>query len=133
MNGAVRGVPEMPLRIESAMLLCATIVAYAWTRQSWWLFGALFLAPDIGILAYSANPRVGAICCNAMHTSICAILLDGAGYLSASPVALSLAMIWLAHVGFDWMLGYGPKYATGFSDTHLRPLGQRRTIPGRLT
>jgi hypothetical protein len=27
---------------------------------------------------------------------------------------LSIAMIWLAHIGFDRALGYGLKYASGF-------------------
>ena len=28
-------------------------------------------------------------------------------------------LIWIAHIGFDRMLGFGLKYATGFKDTHL--------------
>jgi hypothetical protein len=30
------------------------------------------------------------------------------------------ALIWLAHIGFDRMLGYGLKYPTFFEDTHLQ-------------
>jgi hypothetical protein len=34
--------------------------------------------------------------------------------------ALQIALIWLAHIGVDRMLGYGLKYPTGFKDTHLQ-------------
>jgi hypothetical protein len=30
-----------------------------------------------------------------------------------------MALIWLAHIGMDRMLGYGLKYSGGFKDTHL--------------
>jgi hypothetical protein len=34
-----------------------------------------------------------------------------------------LAVIWLAHIGFDRLMGYGLKYATAFGHTHLGMLG----------
>jgi hypothetical protein len=30
-----------------------------------------------------------------------------------------LCVIWVAHIGFDRLLGYGLKYPTAFKDTHL--------------
>jgi Domain of unknown function (DUF4260) len=30
----------------------------------------------------------------------------------------------IAHIGFDRMLGYGLKYASGFGDTHLSRIGR---------
>jgi len=32
---------------------------------------------------------------------------------------LAYSLIWLAHIGFDRMLGFGLKYPTRFADTHL--------------
>ena len=46
------------------------------------------------------------------------------GYTLASPLVLSIAMIWLAHIGFDRALGYGLKYASGFTFTHLGRIGR---------
>jgi hypothetical protein len=37
---------------------------------------------------------------------------------------LLIAMIWLAHIGFDRALGYGLKYASGFGFTHLGRIGK---------
>jgi hypothetical protein len=39
------------------------------------------------------------------------------------PVAGSIALIWLAHIGIDRALGYGLKYTTGFGFTHLGRIG----------
>ncbi|MEF9606012.1 DUF4260 family protein, partial [Paracoccus sp. PXZ] len=32
--------------------------------------------------------------------------------------------LWLAHVGFDRVLGYGLKLPSGFRDTHLGRIGR---------
>jgi uncharacterized protein DUF4260 len=42
-----------------------------------------------------------------------------ARFANFSPFIHSIAMIWLARVGFDRTLGYGLKYASGFGFTHL--------------
>jgi hypothetical protein len=44
--------------------------------------------------------------------------------------AVQAAAIWIAHVGFDRMLGHGLKYETAFGDTHLGRIG-RPTHDGR--
>jgi hypothetical protein len=49
--------------------------------------------------------------------------LNIAGFAFASPLVLSIAMIWLAHIGFDRTLGYGLKYSAGFGFTHLGRIG----------
>jgi hypothetical protein len=36
---------------------------------------------------------------------------------------LLFAIIWMAHIGLDRMLGYGLKYPTFFKDTHLQRVG----------
>ena len=48
------------------------------------------------------------------------------GFALAAPLTLSIAMIWLAHIGIDRALGYGLKYSAGFGFTHLGRIGQRR-------
>jgi hypothetical protein len=46
------------------------------------------------------------------------------GFGSDSPLTLSIAMIWLAHIGIDRALGYGLKYSAGFGFTHLGRIGK---------
>jgi hypothetical protein len=50
-----------------------------------------------------------------------------ARFANFSPLILSIAMIWLAHIGFDRALGYGLKYAGGFGFTHLERIGKPST------
>ena len=55
------------------------------------------------------------------------VALMTAGFGLASPLTLSIAMIWLAHIGIDRALGYGLKYSAGFGFTHLGRIGKDAT------
>ena len=121
-DGAVRSGPLVLLRLECAAMLGALSAAYAWGGHSWWLFAALFLTPDLSMLAYLANARLGAIAYNALHTTLGPVLLGAGGLLLGYSVLPWLAVVWAAHIAFDRMLGYGLKYASGFKDTHLGSL-----------
>jgi hypothetical protein len=66
-----------------------------------------------------SSPKVGAVVYDAVHTEIFPIALGTAGVVGDSGVATKVALIWLAHIGFDRLLGYGLKYPTAFKDTHL--------------
>jgi hypothetical protein len=121
-TGAVQGAPRLVLRLEGAAVLLAALVAYSQLGGSWGLFAALFLTPDLAFLGYLAGPRAGAIAYNAMHSYVGPVLLALLG--SVVPGLLPLAVIWAGHVGFDRMLGYGLKYATGFRYTHLGQVGR---------
>jgi hypothetical protein len=46
------------------------------------------------------------------------------GWWQHGPLILALGLVWLAHVGFDRLLGYGLKYGDNFQHTHLGWLGQ---------
>jgi len=112
--------PTVLLRIEEATLFILTVALYHRLHASWILFAVLFLAPDIFMLGYLAGPRVGAACYNLGHWLAMPLALLAFGILTAHPLAVSLALIWLAHIFFDRMLGYGFKYPTAFKDTHLQ-------------
>ena len=71
------------------------------------------------MIGYTSNGRVGAACYNAFHTYTAPVLLAAFGHLAGKPASLALALIWMAHIGFDRMLGFGLKYPNRFQDTHL--------------
>lgn len=114
---------RMLLRLEGAALFLAAVSAYAWTGQSWWLFATLILAPDIAMAAYLAGPKIGARGYNLVHTTVVPWGVGIAGLAWQAPLAVAVALIWLAHVGIDRALGYGLKEPTGFKDTHLGRIG----------
>ncbi len=111
--------PRVLLRLEGAAILALAAAGYQAGGGNWWLFALLLLAPDLAALGYLAGNRVGAATYNLVHTYALPLALLGYGLWGASPPALSLALIWLAHLGMDRAVGYGLKYATAFKDTHL--------------
>jgi len=50
------------------------------------------------------------------------LLLAAIGLLFS--VSATVALIWVAHIGFDRLVGYGLKYGAGFNYTHLGLIGR---------
>jgi hypothetical protein len=112
--------PRILLHAEGATLLAASVAWYFGTEGNWLLFALLLLAPDLAMLGYLRNPRLGAVLCNSFHTYPLPVLLIALSLLAAAPVLLHIALVWLAHIGMDRMFGFGLKYPSGFKDTHLQ-------------
>jgi hypothetical protein len=123
---AVAGMPRLILRLEGLALLILGTFVFSQTDLSWWIYGLLFFSPDLSFAGYMAGPRIGAAIYNAAHTMVGPAILAGLGLMLPSSVFLGLAALWAAHIGFDRVLGYGLKYATAFSDTHLGHIGRNR-------
>ena len=113
------------LRLEGLGLFLGMTLLYGVWDGSWWIYAALFLAPDLSFVGYLGGPRFGALLYNAAHSYMAPMALMTAGFVMAEPLVLSIAMIWLAHIGFDRALGYGLKYANGFGFTHLGRIGKQ--------
>ena len=47
------------LRIEGVTLFVGMSVLYGVWGGSWWIYAALFLVPDLSLLAYLAGPKAG--------------------------------------------------------------------------
>jgi len=123
-TGTVTGGLRTLLRLEGLTLFAGMTLLYAVWGGSWWIYVILFLAPDLSFVAYLADARTGAIIYNAAHSYMAPMTLMVTGLALASPLVLSIAMIWLAHIGFDRALGYGLKYSAGFGFTHLGRIGK---------
>ena len=111
--------PAALLRVEGVILFLAATTLYWREDGSWILFVAAFFLPDLSMAGYIAGTRVGATTYNAGHSLILPIALAMAGILTDASLLTGVALIWLAHIGFDHALGYGLKYAEGFKETHL--------------
>jgi hypothetical protein len=122
--GTVTGGLRILLRLEGLTLFVGMTLLYAVWDGSWWVYAILFLAPDLSFLGYLAGSRTGAIIYNAAHSYMAPMALMTTGFALASPLVLSIAMIWLAHIGIDRALGYGLKYSAGFGFTHLGRIGR---------
>lgn len=117
--GEVVGAPRQVLRLEGAVLATAATLGYAATSSPWWMFAVLFLVPDVFMLGYLMNKRLGAILYNLGHSTTLPAVALSVGIYGQVPLVISLSLIWLAHVGFDRAVGYGLKYGSSFQKTHL--------------
>ena len=128
-TGAVTGGLRTMLRLEGLALFAGMTLLYAVWGGSWWLYLILFLAPDISFIAYLSGPKFGALIYNAMHSYLIPVPLMTLGFGLEAPLLLSIAIIWLSHIGFDRALGYGMKYSAGFGFTHLGRIGRAASAP----
>ena len=113
-------------RAEGAVLLVAATLAFFRLDGGWILYFGLFLVPDISMVAYAAGPRIGALAYNLAHSLILPLVLMGAGFAFATQLAVLAGLVWLAHIGFDRMLGYGLKSPQAFGITHMGVIGKAR-------
>ena len=121
---AVTGGVKTLLRLEGLTLFAGMTLLYAVWGGYWWIYAVLFLAPDLSFVAYLSGPRVGAIVYNTAHSYMVPVALLTTGFALPSPLVLSIAMIWMAHIGIDRALGFGLKYSAGFGFTHLGRIGK---------
>ena len=118
-------------RVEGGLMFLAALLAVLamnvmGNSGSWWLYLIIFFAPDIGFIGYIAGPKAGATVYNLLHLYGAGLAVAVAGLMIfGSPLYTAVGLLWMAHVGFDRMLGYGLKEPTAFADTHLGRIGRR--------
>lgn len=108
---------------EAAQMIAACGMLYLLPLDiAWWLWIILFFLPDIGILGYLVNPRVGALAYNFCHYKLLAVALAIWGVVSGSVELQAAGLLMYAHAAFDRMFGFGLKYPDSFKNTHLGKL-----------
>ncbi|MFB6136634.1 MAG: DUF4260 domain-containing protein [Halobacteriaceae archaeon] len=107
------------LRFEGLGVFVAALAVYWALGGPLWLLLVLALAPDLAMVGYAAGPRVGAFVYDAFHVYPLPLAVAGAGLWFGVEYLALAGVVWVGHVGADRAAGYGLKYETGFSDTHL--------------
>ena len=107
------------IKIEELAMFIFSIYLFAQLDYAWWWYLALILAPDVSMIGYAVNTKVGAATYNFAHHKAVAIavLLTG-WYLNNSELEL-VGIILFGHSSLDRILGYGLKYPDAFKHTHL--------------
>jgi hypothetical protein len=108
------------LRLEGAVVFIVALMLYSRSGSGWLMFAVLFFVPDVSMIGYIVNTRVGAVLYNIIHAYVLPAALGLIGLWLADGVIVSLSLIWFAHIGVDRLLGFGLKYPTVFKDTHLQ-------------
>ena len=82
----------------------------------------MILLPDLNMIGYAVNTRIGAATYNfAHHKAVAITVLLSGWYLSNSGVEL-VGIILFGHASLDRIFGYGLKYPDAFKHTHLGQL-----------
>ena len=126
-SGTVVGAPLRILRAEGAVLLAAALAAYLTALdQPLWLIPLLLFLPDVLMAGYARSARAGALFYNLAHSYPAPALLGVLALAADARTWQGVALIWFAHIGMDRALGYGLKYDTDFTHTHLGRIGRRQ-------
>ncbi len=110
------------------MMLALSLLLFNQLPYSWWVFAALFLTPDLSMLGYLINARVGAATYNIVHHKGIALAIYIAGIYFHSYGFQFAGLLLFAHSSFDRMLGYGLKYSDSFNHTHLGIIGKQKSV-----
>lgn len=113
------------LKLEEFAQFLFGIYLFSTLDFAWWWFPVLILSPDVSMVGYAFGNKVGAYSYNLFHHKAVSIAVYLLGiYLENSMVELA-GIILFAHSAMDRMLGYGLKYTTSFTDTHLGKIGNK--------
>lgn len=104
-------------------LLC--IFLFSRLNFAWWWFPLLLLLPDVGMIGYLINPKIGAFTYNFLHHRLLAAVVAGYAVWSGNANWKLAAIILFAHIAMDRAVGYGLKYEDSFSNTHLGSIGKQ--------
>jgi hypothetical protein len=107
------------LKLEDTAKFIAAYWLSLYLRNAWWLFFAWLLAPDLSMIGYVVNPKVGAALYNLAHHQGLALAIVSAATYFSSPGLTLTGIILFGHSAMDRMLGYGLKYPDDFKHTHL--------------
>lgn len=111
------------LKIEELAQFIFGIALFSQLSFSWWVFPALLLLPDIGMLGYLYSPRIGAFFYNLFHNKAVAILFMVMGFFFLGEIFTLTGIILFSHSAMDRIFGYGLKYPDSFKNTHLGKIG----------
>jgi hypothetical protein len=113
------------IRLEELLLFGFSLFLFSGLDYGWGWYALLFLAPDLSMLGYLANPQVGAWTYNLVHHKGLAVALYVLGYLLSAPPLMFAGTILLGHSSLDRVFGYGLKYPDAFQNTHLGVIGKQ--------
>ena len=109
-------------RLEGLFIFLLCVFAYFRLDGNWLLFILLLFAPDISMIGYLRDNKLGALIYNLGHNLVLAITLFLIGIVANYELITFLGLILGAHVGLDRALGFGLKEDSGFKNTHLGKL-----------
>ena len=122
---------ELTIKIEEAALTAVSIYFLSQYNLDLpvWVLLLLFFSPDLSMLGYLVNTRIGAFMYNLFHHRGVALALLASGFLMSQDILVTAGIQLFAHSSFDRMLGYGLKFSDDFKHTSLGWMGKKTDKP----
>jgi hypothetical protein len=112
------------IKLEELAMFVLGIFLFSQLPYAWWWFLLLLLTPDVGMIGYLINPRIGSITYNLLHHKLIAIVIFLLGIYLSNNILQLAGIIMFAHSSMDRLFGYGLKYSDSFTHTHLGKIGR---------
>jgi hypothetical protein len=113
------------LNLEDLGKLAAAYILTLFLGFKWWVFFAWLLVPDVSMVGYLVNTRVGAWLYNVIHHQGVAVAVGLAGLYMADLNFQFAGLLLFGHSAMDRIFGYGLKYEDNFHNTHLGWIGKQ--------
>lgn len=110
------------LKTVELLMFLFSMFLFSKTEFAWWWYLVLILAPDVGMLGYLLNTKVGAITYNLFHHKGIAIAILAGSWIYQYPIMELVGIILFGHACMDRILGCELKYSDNFKHTHLGTL-----------
>ncbi|PWU70027.1 DUF4260 domain-containing protein [Gracilibacillus dipsosauri] len=110
------------VRTENGVAFAISFYIYTQLDFPIWLFFVLLFIPDITMIGYAMNKKIGANVYNLGHSFVLPLLLVICYFLFFNEYLLLISIIWMAHIFMDRLLGFGLKYQESFNKTHIQRL-----------
>ncbi|MCP4213774.1 MAG: DUF4260 domain-containing protein [bacterium] len=107
------------IKIEEFVFFLFSIYLFTLLDYQWWYYPLFFLVPDLGMLGYTLNTKLGALIYNLVHHRGVSLALYMAGAMLKNEMLCFAAIILFGHSSLDRVFDYGLKYPDDFKHTHL--------------
>ncbi len=111
------------LKIEELAQFTLGIALFSQLDFAWWWFPVLILLPDISMIGYVFNTKIGADMYNLFHNKTLGIAFILLGMFYFGETYTLIGIILFSHSSMDRIFGYGLKYPDSFKNTHLGKIG----------
>ena len=117
---------DRTLKLEEFAIFCLSIFLFNQIEFAWWYFPLFLLLPDIGMIGYLINTKIGALSYNLLHHKGIALVILVLGYYNSNEWIVFAGIILFGHASMDRIFGYGLKFDDNFKHTHLGWLNREK-------
>ena len=114
------------LKLEELGQFLLSILLFSQLDYAWWIFPVFLLFPDLSMIGYLVNPKIGAWLYNFFHHKLLAVAVLILGFWLNISVLTLAGVILFGHSAMDRIFGYGLKFDDNFKNTHLGWIGKEK-------